>query len=82
MTDALAAHADTSVALAAYEARRRDATAAVVHANRTNPPDAILREVFLRTGDKPFADIDAVIPIAELTALADGYRRITATTAR
>ena len=82
LTDALAAHADTSVALAAYEARRRDATAAVVHANRTNPPDAILREVFLRTGDKPFADIDAVIPIAELTALADGYRRITATTAR
>jgi hypothetical protein len=32
-----------------------------VLANRANPPDAILREVYLRTGDKPFARIEDVI---------------------
>ena len=44
-----------SAALAAYEAQRREATPQVVRTNRTTPPDAILREVYLRTGDKPFA---------------------------
>ena len=39
-----------SAALKAYEAKRLPATSAVVHMNRTNPPDAILREVFERTG--------------------------------
>lgn len=78
LTDALRAHADIGAALDAYEGKRRPATAAVVHANRTNPPDAVLREVFLRTGDRPFTDIDSVIPRSELVALVDGYRQVTA----
>jgi len=44
--------------------------------NRTNPPDAILREVYRRTNDRPFADIDEVISREELVALSDGYKRI------
>jgi 2-polyprenyl-6-methoxyphenol hydroxylase-like FAD-dependent oxidoreductase len=53
-----------------------DATANVVRANRANPPDAILREVFERTGDRPFTRIDDVISAQELAALSDGYKRI------
>ena len=54
LADALAGHDDPVAALSAYEAQRLPATAEVVRMNRTNPPDAILREVFERTGDKPF----------------------------
>ena len=43
--------------------------------NRTNPPDAILREVYLRTGDKPFDDIDRVISRDELVAISNNYKR-------
>ena len=45
-------------------------------ANRKNPPDAILREVFLRTGDQPFRAIDDVISAAELAALSNGYKQV------
>ena len=76
LTDCVAQHADTTTALAAYEAARLAATSAVVLANRTNPPDAILREVFLRTGDRPFQRIDDVITRDELLALSDGYKRV------
>ncbi|MBV8603015.1 MAG: flavin-dependent oxidoreductase [Candidatus Eremiobacteraeota bacterium] len=68
---------DVPSALQAYEDLRREATARVVLTNRSNPPDAILREVFLRTGDRPFERIEAVIPQEELVALSDGYKRIT-----
>ena len=51
-------------------------TSEVVRANRVNPPDAILREVYLRTGDRPFERIDDVIPREELVALSDSYKRI------
>jgi 5-methylphenazine-1-carboxylate 1-monooxygenase len=67
---------DAVAALRGYEARRLDATANVVRTNRSNPPDAILREVYLRTGDKPFDDIDSVISRAELAAISDGYKRV------
>jgi 5-methylphenazine-1-carboxylate 1-monooxygenase len=76
LADALTAHADPVDALQAYEAERLDTTSAVVMANRANPPDAILREVFLRTGDRPFDHIDGVISRDELAALSDGYKRI------
>ena len=36
-------------------------TAKVVLTNRATPPDAILREVWLRTGDRPFTRIEDVI---------------------
>ncbi|MGH6708779.1 MAG: flavin-dependent oxidoreductase [Bradyrhizobium sp.] len=63
-------------ALTAYEEQRLEATARIVLTNRTNPPDALLREVFERTGDKPFASIDDVISRNEIAALSDGYKKI------
>src|SRR5262249_46363075 len=53
LTDALRESADAA-ALSAYEKQRLEATTRVVLTNRTNPPDAILREVFERTHDAPF----------------------------
>ena len=52
------------------------ATTQVVEANRTNPPDAILREVFTRTGDQPFSHIDDVISEQELKALSESYKQV------
>jgi 2-polyprenyl-6-methoxyphenol hydroxylase-like FAD-dependent oxidoreductase len=66
---------EVSAALRAYEARRLPATTEVVLTNRRQPPDAILREVWERTGDKPFNDISEVISVEELTAITDGHRR-------
>ena len=59
-----------------YEKQRLEATTRIVLTNRTNPPDAILREVFQRTGDQPFGVIDDVISRDELVALSEGYKRI------
>lgn len=74
---ALEAEATIEDAFAAYEAERVPATAAVVLTNRTNPPDAILREVYERTDDKPFGNIDDVISRDEITSLVRDYRHIT-----
>jgi len=76
LADALATHGDATEALGAYEDVRREATARVVRMNRDNPPDAILREVFVRTGDKPFARIDDVIGRDELEAISNAYQRV------
>lgn len=78
LTDALAKYRDPGQALKAYEHERLEATANVVYMNRKNPPDAILREVYERTGDKPFDNLDEVITRDELKAISDGYRRVTA----
>jgi 2-polyprenyl-6-methoxyphenol hydroxylase-like FAD-dependent oxidoreductase len=67
---------DPVTALQAYEDRRRETTSAIVLRNRSNPPDVIVREVYERTGDKPFANIDDVISHAELKAIADSYRGV------
>jgi 5-methylphenazine-1-carboxylate 1-monooxygenase len=63
-------------ALKEYEKLRLGPTSSVVLENRRNPPDVILREVFERTGDKPFRDIDAVIKPAELKALSERYKQV------
>jgi 2-polyprenyl-6-methoxyphenol hydroxylase-like FAD-dependent oxidoreductase len=76
LTSALLANDDPIAALAAYEKQRLDATTRIVLTNRTNPPDAILREVFQRTNDQPFRAIDDVISRDELVALSEGYKRI------
>ena len=76
LSDALAAYGDPSAALAAYEASRLPATAQIVRMNRSNPPDAILREVYERTGDRPFARIEDVIGHDELVAISDRYKRV------
>ena len=63
-------------ALKAYESQRLQPTANVVLENRRNPPDAVLREVFERTGDRPFGRIEEVISAAELKALTDRYKQV------
>jgi 2-polyprenyl-6-methoxyphenol hydroxylase-like FAD-dependent oxidoreductase len=70
------ARAGTPQALAAYEARRLAPTSNVVLENRRSPPDAILREVYERTGDKPFRRIEEVIGNAELREISDHYKRV------
>jgi 2-polyprenyl-6-methoxyphenol hydroxylase-like FAD-dependent oxidoreductase len=76
LTSALVENGDPVAALAAYEKQRLEATTRIVLTNRTNPPDAILREVFERTNDRPFGRIDDVISRDELVALSEGYKRI------
>jgi hypothetical protein len=48
----------------------------VVLTNRSTPPDVILREIYLRTGDKPFDRIEDVISEEELRALSDNYKQV------
>lgn len=72
----LASTPDTAQALKDYEAKRLPATANIVRTNRVNPPDAILREVYERTGDKPFKNIDDVISKKELMDISDSYKRV------
>jgi 2-polyprenyl-6-methoxyphenol hydroxylase-like FAD-dependent oxidoreductase len=72
----LSQESDPEIALKAYEAKRLEPTANVVLENRRNPPDAILREVYERTGDRPFDRIDAVITPAELKALSERYKKV------
>ena len=67
---------DVPKALQDYEAARLTAANDLVLMNRANPPDAILREVWKRSGDKPFARIDDVISNAELVTLSENYKRV------
>jgi 2-polyprenyl-6-methoxyphenol hydroxylase-like FAD-dependent oxidoreductase len=76
LAECLARQTGPVEALKLYEARRLEATANIVRTNRKNPPDAILREVYLRTGDKPFRNIDEVISREELVALTNGYAKV------
>ena len=76
LVSALTENDDPVAALAAYEKQRLEATTRIVLTNRTNPPDAILREVFQRTRDRPFGAIEDVISREELAAMSDSYKRI------
>jgi 5-methylphenazine-1-carboxylate 1-monooxygenase len=76
LTAALLENGNPIAALASYEKQRLEATTRIVLTNRTNPPDAILREVFERTQDRPFRAIEDVISRDELVALSEGYKRI------
>jgi 2-polyprenyl-6-methoxyphenol hydroxylase-like FAD-dependent oxidoreductase len=76
LTAALLEHTDPVAALALYEKQRLEATTRVVLTNRSNPPDAILREVFERTNDRPFGAIEDVISRSELLAMSENYKRI------
>ncbi|WP_103382102.1 flavin-dependent oxidoreductase [Pseudonocardia dioxanivorans] len=76
LTERLIDTADPVEALRAYDEERREATSAVVRLNRTNPPDAILREVYERTGDKPFARIEDVMSDSDFEAVLGRYRTV------
>ena len=53
-----------------------EATTRVVLTNRSNPPDAILREVYERSGDRPYARIDDVISRDELEGISRRYKQV------
>ncbi|MEQ9641527.1 MAG: flavin-dependent oxidoreductase [Alphaproteobacteria bacterium] len=72
----LAAHDDWPAALKAFEDERLAATSRIVLTNRVAPPDVILKEIYERTGDAPFANIDDVISRDELVELQNAYKRI------
>ena len=76
LADRLVERGLTPEALTEYDRVRNAATAKVVLMNRSNPPDAILREVHERSGDKPFARIEDVVPREELARIADAYKQV------
>ena len=76
LADQLVERGLTPDALTEYDRVRNAATAKVVLMNRSNPPDAILREVHERSGDKPFARIEDVVPREELARIADAYKQV------
>ena len=76
LVDCLARGGDPTAALAEYERLRLEPTTQIVLTNRANPPDAILREVFLRSGDKKFSRIEDVIAPDELRALSESYKAV------
>jgi 2-polyprenyl-6-methoxyphenol hydroxylase-like FAD-dependent oxidoreductase len=76
LADELAANGDPVAALERYDRRRVPLTANVVLTNRTNPPDAILRLIYERTGDRPFRAIDDVASQAELARITERYRQV------
>ena len=76
LTECLRGEADISNALKNYQDKRLGPTSNVVLENRRNPPDAILREIFERTGDRPFERIESVISAEELKALSERYKKV------
>ena len=76
LTGCLVRNPNPENALKEYEQVRLKAANDLVLMNRANPPDAILREVWKRSGDKPYARIDDVISNAELVALSENYKRV------
>jgi 2-polyprenyl-6-methoxyphenol hydroxylase-like FAD-dependent oxidoreductase len=72
----LSRNRDVESALKEYEEKRLKAVNELVLMNRSNPPDAILREVWKRSGDKPFARIEDVIANEELVAMSERYKRV------
>jgi 2-polyprenyl-6-methoxyphenol hydroxylase-like FAD-dependent oxidoreductase len=65
---------DVVAALRAYEAERLGPANKVVLANRTAPPDTILKVVHERSGGKPFRHIDDIVSQEELAAITDSYK--------
>lgn len=76
LADCLSEGGEVAAALRAYEALRLGPTTDVVLTNRRQPPDAILREVWQRTGDRPFARIEDVISADELAAMSNAYKAV------
>ncbi len=64
----------TEAALCEYDEVRVEATTKVVLMNRSNPPDAILREVHVRSKGEPFDKIDDIISPKELQDISNRYK--------
>lgn len=77
LADELAAGGDPRAALARYEALRLDATARIVEANRTVPPDLILTKADELAGHQPFAgSIDDLVSQEELRRISQAYQEV------
>ncbi|TKC92274.1 flavin-dependent oxidoreductase [Trinickia terrae] len=76
LADLLVTRDDPVSTLKVYEARRLEATGKVVLANREISPDAILRVVEERTGDKPFDKIEDVLSEQEFELWQARYRAV------
>jgi 2-polyprenyl-6-methoxyphenol hydroxylase-like FAD-dependent oxidoreductase len=76
LAEALDEDSDVPRALKTYEEERLLPSSTVVLENRRNPPDAILREIYERTGDRPFERIESVISAEELRAISERYKGI------
>jgi 2-polyprenyl-6-methoxyphenol hydroxylase-like FAD-dependent oxidoreductase len=76
LAEQLAARGVGAAALAEYDRIRNPETAKIVLANRSTPPDAILREVHERSGDKPFARIEDVVSREALARITDAYKPV------
>ncbi|HEY2257953.1 MAG TPA: flavin-dependent oxidoreductase [Variovorax sp.] len=63
-------------ALEDYDRVRVKATTQVVLTNRSNPPDAILREVYERTGGRRFERLEEFVTQEQLQAISDHYKRV------
>lgn len=68
-------HGVTRDALLAYEAEMRPRAEGILRANRGKGPDAVMQMVEDRCGGV-FDDIETVIPLAELAAHAEHYKRL------
>ncbi|WP_191578845.1 flavin-dependent oxidoreductase [Achromobacter insolitus] len=66
----------TPDALQQYDRVRVEATTRVVLTNRSNPPDAILREVHVRSAEKPYTRIEDVISREELEGISRRYKQV------
>ncbi|RWR11002.1 FAD-dependent monooxygenase [Paenirhodobacter populi] len=76
IAEKLAEIADPVAALQAYEGARRESVNRLVIANRGEGPEVIRRLVEEKSGGRPFDDIDAIIPRAEVEALFMEYHRM------
>jgi 2-polyprenyl-6-methoxyphenol hydroxylase-like FAD-dependent oxidoreductase len=76
LADQLATRGLVPEALTEYDRVRNAATAKVVLMNRSNPPDAILRVVHERSGDKPFKRIEDLVSQEELAKIANDYKQV------
>ena len=76
LTGCLKRDRNIAAAFETYEAMRLGPAYEVVLANRAVGPDAILRTVHERTGDRPFKRIEDVIGTDEMIVAAENYQRI------
>jgi len=76
LASSLRKYPDFTEALKNYEAIRLGPANEVVLANRSSGPDSILRAVYERTGDRPFARIEDVMSSEEIRVISENYKRI------
>lgn len=76
LADRLSEMGISTAALQAYDKERVEKTGNVVLMNRKNPPDAILREAFERSGGKPFDHINDIISDEELDEISNRYKLV------